>query len=297
MAMLTRRTVLAAGAASFAAPALAQVVTTLGPASERLTILSDGAFEMPLAMLARDVPAAQIAAQASPADPYRTVLNVTCLRRGDELILFDCGAGAHFLPGSGLLQESLRAAGIEPEAVTHVLFTHLHPDHFWGALDEFDSPLFPNARWLAASRELDFWTGAKVYDQLPADRHAFAAGAQRIAKGLGDKLERVPAGREWLPGIEAVETTGHTPGHVSFAFRAAGEPVMVLGDALTHPQISFAHPEWRPVSDQDAERAVATRRSLLDRLSAERMLAIGYHLPGAAGRVERQGGAYRFVAG
>ncbi len=185
--------------------------------------------------------------------------------------------------------------GIDPEAVTHVLFTHLHPDHFWGALDDFDSPLFPNARWLAAAPEIDFWTGNRVYERLPADRHAFAAGAQRIAKRLGEKLERMAAASEWLPGIAAVETAGHTPGHVSFAFRSAGQELMVLGDALTHPRISFAHPEWRPASDHDAEQAVATRRSLLDRLHQEGVLAIGYHLPGAAGRVERDAAAYRFV--
>lgn len=293
--MLTRRFLLAAGVASLAVPARAQVVTTLGSEAERITILSDGGFEMPLSTLARDVPATEITAQAGPSDPFRTPLNVTCLRRGKELILFDCGAGANFLPGTGQLQDSLRAAGIEPEAVTHVLFTHLHPDHFWGALDEFDSPLFPNARWLAAAREVDFWTGTKVYDQLPADRHAFAAGAQRIAKGLADRLERVEAEREWLPGIAAVETAGHTPGHVSFALNLGGSPVMVLGDALTHPRISFAHPDWRPASDQDAERAVATRRRLLDELSRNGTRVIGYHLPGAAGRVERQGTAYRFV--
>jgi len=295
--MLTRRLLLAASAASLAAPAWAQVVTTLGSDAERITILSDGSFEMPLSTLARDVPAAEITAQAGPPDPFRTPLNVTCLRRGKDLILFDCGAGANFLPGSGRLQDSLRTAGIEPEAVTHVLFTHLHPDHFWGALDEFDSPLFPNARWLAAAREVDFWTGAKVYDHLPEDRHAFAAGAQRIAKGLTDRLERLEAGREWLPGIAAVETAGHTPGHVSFAFSLAGSPVMVLGDALTHPRISFAHPDWLPVTDQDAEAAVATRRRLLDELSRNGTQVIGYHLPGAAGRVERQGTAFRFVGG
>lgn len=294
--MLTRRLLLAAGAASFAAPALSQTVTALGSEAERVTVLSDGGFEMPLSTLARDVPAAEIIAQAGTSDPFRTPLNVTCLRRGKDLILFDSGSGANFLPGSGRLQESLRAAGIEPEAVTHVLFTHLHPDHFWGALDEFDSPLFPNARWLAAAREIDFWTGAKAYDHLPADRHAFAAGAQRVAKGLADRLERMEAGREWLPGIAAVETAGHTPGHVSFEFRLGRSPVMVLGDALTHPRISFAHPDWRPVSDQDADLAVATRRRLLDKLSQDGTQVIGYHLPGATGRVERQGTAYRFVS-
>jgi glyoxylase-like metal-dependent hydrolase (beta-lactamase superfamily II) len=294
--MLTRRLFVTAGACALATPALAQVVATLGSGEETLTVLSDGSFELPLSMLARDIPQAELAAEAKQSGPTRSVLNVTCLKRGKDVVLFDCGSGTNFLAGSGKLGESLKTAGIEPDAVTHVLFTHLHPDHFWGALDEFDSPLFPNARWLVAAPEIGFWSDPKVYAGLPEDRHAFAAGAQRIAKELGDKLERVEPGREWLPGIEAVATPGHTPGHVSFAFKTAGSPVMVLGDALTHPLISFARPDWRPAADHDADLAVATRRKLLDRLAQEKGQIIGYHLPGAVGRVERQGTAYRFVA-
>ncbi|MBD3844885.1 hypothetical protein IED13_04190 [Bosea sp. SSUT16] len=89
--MLARRTLLAAGAASLAAPARAHVVTTLGSEAERITILSEGGFEMPLSTLQCDVPAAEIAAQAGPSDPFRAPLNITCLRRGKDLILFDCG--------------------------------------------------------------------------------------------------------------------------------------------------------------------------------------------------------------
>lgn len=294
--MLTRRLFVTAGACAFASSSLAQVVATLGAGDGTLTVLSDGSFELPLSMLARDVAPAELAAEAKQSGPTRSVLNVTCLKRGKDVILFDCGSGANFLAGSGKLGESLKAAGIEPEAVTHVLFTHLHPDHFWGALDEFDSPAFANARWLAAAPEIAFWSDPKIYERLPQDRHAFAAGAQRIARELGDRLERLEPGREWLAGIEAVATPGHTPGHVSFSVQAAGGPVMVLGDALTHPLISFARPDWRPASDHDADLAVATRCRLLDRLSQDRAQLIGYHLPGAVGRVERQGAAYRFVA-
>ena len=42
---------------------------------------------------------------------------------------------------------------------------------------------------------------------------------------------------------------------------------MVLGDALTHPTISFAHPDWMPAADHhDALGAAAMRRDLLDKL-------------------------------
>lgn len=297
--MIDRRRVLAAGAAlllpASPAPASAQVVARSGSGDAAVTVLSDGGFEMPAAMLARDVDPATIRSAAQVSGALTTVLNVTCLTRGDQTIVFDCGSGANFLPGTGKLAASLEAAGIAPDSVTHVLFTHLHPDHLWGALDDFDTPLFPKARWLADAAEVAYWTSPKVYEGLPEDRHAFAAGAQRVLKELGDRLETRGAGQEWAPGVTAFSTAGHTPGHVSFAFSDAGGPIFVLGDALTHPVISFAHSDWRPASDHEPDRAVATRRSLLDRAVAEKARIIGYHLPGAIGRVEKDGAAYRFV--
>ncbi len=297
--MIDRRRVLAAGAAfllpAASVPTSAQVVARTGGGDAAVTVLSDGGFEMPAAMLARDVEPEMIRSVARLAGPLTTVLNVTCLRRGDQTIVFDCGSGANFLPGTGKLAASLEAAGIAPDSVTHVLFTHLHPDHLWGALDDFDTPLFPNARWFADTAEVAYWTNPKVYEGLPEDRHAFAAGAQRVLKELGDRLETRTPGQDWAPGVTAFSTAGHTPGHVSFAFNDAQGPVFVLGDALTHAVISFAHPDWRPASDHDPDRAVATRRALLERAVAEKARIIGYHLTGAIGRVEKQGAAYRFV--
>ena len=50
---------------------------------------------------------------------------------------------------------------------------------------------------------------------------------------------------EWvIPGVEAVDTSGHTPGHMSFAVHTSDEYVLVLGDALTNHAISFRKPEW-----------------------------------------------------
>lgn len=299
--MLSRRDLLVGAAFATVVgrgtPALPQVVATTKLGDRTISVLSDGAFEMPRPMLARDVADDVIAQVTMGSGPTTNVLNVTCMRQGDKVVMFDCGSGANFLAGTGRLAASLEATGVAPDSVTHVLFTHLHPDHFWGALDDFDTPLFPNATWIADRREVGFWSDPKVYEKLPEDRHAFAAGAQRIIKALGDALEQKEAGSEWLPGISAFDTAGHTPGHVSFELEGPDGPVFVLGDALTHPIASFAHPEWRPASDFDADRAVATRRRLLDRAAGEKAQVIGYHLEGGIGRVERVGGAFRFVAG
>lgn len=296
--MLSRRDIMLGGAAAAlasASPINAQVVATATQGQRAISILSDGAFEMPLSMLARDLPVDAISRETKTTAPITNALNVTCFRQGDQVVMFDCGSGANFVSGTGKLAASLDAAGIAADSVTHVLFTHLHPDHFWGALDDFDMPLFPNAKWLADKREIAFWSDPKIYEKLPEDRHAFAAGAQRIIKALGDALELHDAGAEWIPGVAAFDTAGHTPGHVSFELKDASGPVFVLGDALTHRVASFAHPEWRPASDFDADRAVETRRRLLDRAATEKARVIGYHLDGAIGLVERAGTAYRFT--
>ena len=118
-------------------------------ASSGLAILSDGSFELPTEMLSAQADPAAIRAALTaaglPSTSVRTPLNVTALTRGDDVILFDCGAGPNFMPGAGKLADALAAAGIAPEKVTHVFFTHAHPDHLWGSLDDFGTPTFPQA--------------------------------------------------------------------------------------------------------------------------------------------------------
>jgi glyoxylase-like metal-dependent hydrolase (beta-lactamase superfamily II) len=58
--------------------------------------------------------------------------------------------------------------------------------------------------------------------------------------------------------------------------------LVIGGDALTHASISFAHPEWRPQADHVPDQAIDTRKRLLDRLAADRMRLIGFHLPRSA---------------
>lgn len=278
----------------------ANQVLALGPRS--LHVLSDGGFTLPMSMLARNVPEADLLAllkeEGLPTEASTSVLNVTLLKDADGWTIFDCGAGANFLPGSGKLAASLEAAGIAKEDVKRVIFTHAHPDHLWGAIDEFDSDLFPNAAYMISAAEWDFWASPDVFSKLPEDRHAFAAGAQRIFKAIAEKTRRIQAGQEVAPGIQAVDTAGHTPGHLAFLVAGGGKQVMVLGDALTHRAISFRHPEWRSGSDTDPDKGAATRKALLDRLVADKTPFIGYHLPSPGlGHAVKQGNAYRFVAG
>jgi glyoxylase-like metal-dependent hydrolase (beta-lactamase superfamily II) len=104
------------------------------------------------------------------------------------------------------------------------------------------------------------------------------------------------AGEDIVTGLRAIATPGHTQGHISLEL-AGGDGLIVGGDVLTHPLISFTHPEWRPIADHVPDVAVETRKRLLDRLAADRSKLIGFHLPyPGAGTVERKDGAYRFIA-
>lgn len=290
----------AAAVLALPVPAFARSVAKSG-ARELLTF-TDGTINLPISMAASDRKPEEVAAVLKagglPTDRNAAPLNVTAVKDGENCILLDAGSGQRFLPGSGKLGESLEAAGIDREKITHVLFTHAHPDHLWGAVDEFDEPAFPNAKYLIAQTDRDYWMAPATLNKVPEPLKMFVAGAQRVIKTLGDRLGVFKAGAEIAPGIAAFDTGGHTPGHVSFEVKMGSDSIMVLGDALTHPLISFSHPDWKPGSDSEPDRAIATRKRLLDRLASEKRRLIGYHLPGGgAGRAEKAGSAWRFVPG
>jgi glyoxylase-like metal-dependent hydrolase (beta-lactamase superfamily II) len=205
------------------------------------------------------------------------------------------GSGDRFMPTAGKLWGNLKAAGIDRDRINKVVFTHGHPDHLWGAVDELDELMLPNATFYVAGMEWDFWTGDNAARGLPTERAGFVTGARRNYAAVKDRVKMVKANEEIVAGLRIIDTPGHTQGHVSLEL-AGGDGLIVGGDALTHPLISFAHPEWRPAADHVSDQAVRTRRSLLERLTTDRSKLIGFHLPyPGVGMVERKDGAYRFV--
>jgi glyoxylase-like metal-dependent hydrolase (beta-lactamase superfamily II) len=269
-----------------------------------ITVLSDGNLSFPVTFLARNAEPAEIEAVLKaagvPSERVEPPCNVTLVRTAKDLILIDAGAGPNFSPTAGRLLDNLDAAGLRREAVTRIVYTHAHPDHLWGTLDDFDeSPNFPNAAYVIAAEEWNFWTAEDAARRMPPERMNFAPGARRNLMRIKDKIRTVKPGEEIAPGLRAVDTAGHTAGHISIEISSGREQLIVLGDALTHIVVSFAHPEWKPASDHhDPDKAVATRKRLLDRLAADKTPVVGFHLPfPGLGRVERKGMAYAFAAG
>jgi glyoxylase-like metal-dependent hydrolase (beta-lactamase superfamily II) len=93
-----------------------------------------------------------------------------------------------------------------------------------------------------------------------------------------------------------VPAPGHTPGHVAFAIQSANEQLLVLSDTAQHPAVFARHPEWQAAFDLDGPAAVVTRKKLLDRAAADRMLVTGYHFPfPACGHIRRTASGYEHV--
>jgi glyoxylase-like metal-dependent hydrolase (beta-lactamase superfamily II) len=296
---LSRRALLGGLGAAAMVPQRAMARPALNLGTFEITVLSDGHLTVPTRLLARNVTDAEIKSAIGVSnDTVEPPCNVTLVRTPSDTILIDVGAGPHFMPSVGNLVENMAAAGIDRRAISKVLFTHAHPDHLWGVLDDFDdTPMFPNAAYLISSAELNFWLAEDALVRLPESRRGFATGANRRLKRILERLESVEPGHDIVSGIRVLDTSGHTSGHVSFEISAGPDAVVVLGDALTHPTISFAHPNWMPAADHhDAQGAATMRRGLLDRLATDRQHVIGFHLPfPGIGRVERNGTAYRFV--
>lgn len=260
----------------------------------QLTTVSDGKLVLPVAAV---VPPGEDAAAllqqvGISGDQVESALNITLLRRGNDVVLFDTGGGKDFVPTAGLLPDGLAAIGVAPEDVTHVIFTHGHPDHLWGVLDEFDEPLFANAAHLMSQVERDFWLDPATAGLLPEDRRTFVSGAARRIEALGDGLATFADGDEVLAGVTARLTPGHTPGHMAFDIHGQA---LVLGDVVTNA-IGFLRPDLPNGFDTDPVLGSATRAAMLGELAGSGMPMIGYHMPGGGiGKVEKSGDGFAFV--
>jgi glyoxylase-like metal-dependent hydrolase (beta-lactamase superfamily II) len=188
------------------------------------------------------------------------------VRGGDRVVLVDLGFGPAEVPDwkSGELLRSLAALGVEPEQVTDVLLTHLHFDHIgWATVG--GQITFPNATYRC--HEKDWPHFMEGYEPRPEEL-TFPAEMLPVNKlaPVADRMEFFSGAVEVIPGIEVIETPGHSPGHCSFRVVSQGEAVVLAGD-IAHHQAEFVEPGWQGVADDDEELARRSRRGLAEHLA------------------------------
>jgi glyoxylase-like metal-dependent hydrolase (beta-lactamase superfamily II) len=160
-------------------------------------------------------------------------------------------------------------------------------------LIEGGKPVFPNARYVFGAAEFDFWKrGENVREARKFNRELFMT----ICVPLADRSTFVKPGDEVAPGITAVDAAGHSPGLLAFHIESNGKRFMVTADTCTQYVMAVQRPEWHFEMDDDKDRAVATRKRILDMLATDRLFVASFHMPfPGIGYVEKGQAGYRLV--
>jgi glyoxylase-like metal-dependent hydrolase (beta-lactamase superfamily II) len=230
-----------------------------------------------------------------PTDKLPVPFTALLVNTGTRLVLLDTGTAGQFPGGtSGSMNENLAAAGIVPAAIDTIVISHFHPDHINGIKTKDDALVFPNAEILVPAPEWAYWMDDAKLSNAPQALKGNFLNVRRVFKNV--KVTQYEPGKEVAPGVTSIAAYGHTPGHAAFAVASGSQSMLVLSDVTNHPWLFLRNPEWQAAFDMDGPMAVDTRRRLLDRAVADKMLVQGYHFPfPASGHVTKSGTNYDFV--
>ena len=237
-----------------------------------------------------------------PRDVFTIYFAPLVINSGGKLIVLDTGNGpvakANSKGANGLFIDNMMAAGFDPKAVDMVVISHFHGDHVNGLLTADGAPAFPNAEVLVPAVEWKFWMDDGEMSRAPAGRmqNLFKSNRNVFETGLKKKVTPYEWGKEVAPGLLAVETVGHTPGHTSYVLSSGSGKVFIQSDVTNNPNPFATNPGWHAFFDQDADTAERTRRRIYDMVAAEKLGLQGFHypFPGLA-NIEKDGNGYRVI--
>jgi glyoxylase-like metal-dependent hydrolase (beta-lactamase superfamily II) len=249
-----------------------------------ITALSDGTVPQDLPKILTNTTPAEIdlfLQKSFLTNPVEASINAFLIDTGDKQVLVDTGAGELFGSlGGGKLQEALKTAGYAPDEIDTILITHIHTDHS-GGLVVGGQMMFPNATVYAGKPDVDLWLNPANEKRAREDQRRFFTEAVKTIKPYLDarKLKPFSGKTTILPGITALPTPGHTPGHSFYRVASKGESIEFWGDILHFGSVQFPKPEIAVVYDFDSQAAVAQRATQLFDAAKSRQLVAVAHLP------------------
>lgn len=311
---LSRRALLAASAltATVALPrtglAAAPLAAAQGPGAYRyrlgafeLTALYDGTWFLPIDgnfVTNASGPEVNEALASAFLPPDIMPISITALlvNTGSKLVLIDTGSAGQITDTAGFLNANLGAAGVKAADIDTILISHFHPDHINGLKTKDGGKVFPNAQIFVPEPEWTFWMDDGNQSRAKGSVLGYFRNARRIFGDIGKEVQRFKPGAEIVPGIVSLPAYGHTPGHTAFSVQSGTAQLLVMSDTVRNPELFARNPDWQPIFDMDGTLAVKTRRIMLDRAVADRMLVAAYHFPfPASGHMIKRGTGYELV--
>jgi glyoxylase-like metal-dependent hydrolase (beta-lactamase superfamily II) len=205
-----------------------------------------------------------------PDSVNRIRLNLTCplILKGRDAVLVDTGIGNRLSPverkifdhGEGWLPDHIRALGMEPGDITHVILSHLHFDHCGGLVRRRESgalePSFPKAKLIIQKGELEI-----AKDPRNERLHAAYRHVEEILAPTAASIEAIEGDAEIVAGVRAAVTGGHTHHHQIAMVRDGGAAFVHLADIV--PTRSHLRGPWNQAYDLDALRTMEQKEKYL----------------------------------
>lgn len=265
-----------------------------------ITALSDGWLRLDGGSMWGVVPKALWSAWTPAAEDNTILLALRpfLAERGGARVLVEPGVGDRWSPKlariyglirTPTLRASLRAVGVAPESITHVIGTHAHWDHVGAWVEERGgalAPVFPGARHYLPEIERDV---ARDADAVRAASYR-AEDVEPIARaGI---LTALTGRTEIVPGLRVHVLGGHSDGVSVVTFDEHRDDGSIFWSDVV-PTAHHVQPAYIMAYDLDVARSHAVRSEWIARAADRGWTGCFYHdVDHAFGRVRRDGKRY-----
>lgn len=212
-----------------------------------------------------------------PDETNRITIPLTgvLVRSPEYTVLVDPGGG-ELIEDEYRYQENrslgslLDEAGVKPDEITHIVFTHLHTDHIAGAFDEAGKLPFPNAQVVVNQVELD-----QALSPSPRARGDYQTDLIKAIAGH-EKVYPVDGVFEVAPGMVVIPTPGHTKGHMSVRWKTSDGDLLFPADLI--PTSSHVRLPYVAAFDLYPQETCDTKKLYLDEIDSHHEMVF-YHDP------------------
>ena len=189
--------------------------------------------------------------------------------------------------------ENLAKAGVRPEEIDFVMCTHLHIDHVgWNTrlVDGRWVPTFPNAKYVFARTEYEFWEERERTGGEGPVPNVFADSVLPVMEA--GQVQLVDMDYQFDNGLWFEPAPGHTAGNVVINLKSGDETAVLTGDVMHHP-LQLCCPHWSSRACEDREQSARTRTALIERYAdTSTLMAPAHFASPTMGHIVSRGDAF-----